>query len=168
MQFPVSCNIKLKVRSFSFKLSVFWILGLLLGTLFAAGLDFSAFSLMRRIFSFQVSIVVHLIFAVLPFLICTYAFMIHRQEIVFAVLFCKAFTFSFLAFSVCWIFGTAGWLIQPMLFMPDILLMPLLFWFGMQKGKALMRDHIICLGAAVLSVLIHYCVVLPFVAELID
>lgn len=168
MQFPVSCNVRLRIRSFPFRISIFWILGLLLGTLSSAGLDASFLSLMRRLFSYPVSIVIHLLLAVLPFLICTYAFMICRHEIVLAVLFCKAFFSSFFALSANLIFGSAGWLIQPMLLMPDFLLMPMLFWFCLQKGRDLMRYHLICLSAAVSAVLIHYYVVLPLVAELIN
>lgn len=167
MGFPISCNMRLSIRSFSFRLTAFWMFGLLLGSLFAAGLDDSFLSLMRRFFAFPVSIVIHLILAVLPFLICTYAFMIRRHEIIFAVLFCKAFSFSFLAYSAFMTFGSAGWLMQPMLQFPDLLLMPTLIWFCLRNTRSFMRDHFICLGAAVVAVLIHYFAVLPFVAELI-
>lgn len=168
MQIQIPCNLRLAVRSRTVQISVVWILGLLFGTLFAAGLDSSVFALMRRLYSVPVSIVIHLILAVLPFLICTYAFMIHRQEIILAVLFCKAFLFSVLAFSASLIYGSAGWLVQPMLQFPDLLLMPVLCWFAIRNGKSLMQDHLICIGTAISAVLIHYFVVLPFVAELIE
>jgi hypothetical protein len=112
--------------------------------------------------------VIRLILAMLPFLICTYAFVIRHDEIAFAVLFCKAFLFSAFAFSASRIFGSAGWLLLPMLHFCDLLLMPVLCWFCLRKYRALMRDHFICIGAVVFAVLIHYYVVLPFVAELID
>ena len=168
MGFPISCNFRLTVRTFLFRLIAFWTLGLLLGTLFAAGLDDSFFPLMRRFFAFPVSIVIHLILAVLPFLICTYAFMIQRKEIILAVLFCKAFSFSLLAFYAVITYGSAGWLMQPMLQFPDLLLMPVLIWFCLRNTRSFMRDHFICIGVAVAAVLIHYFAVLPFVAELIN
>ena len=168
MQIHIPSNARLIIRSFIFKLTVSWMLGLLLGTLFALGLDPSFLSLMRRLLTLPMSIVIRLILAVLPFLICTYALMLRRQEIVLAVLFCKAFSFSVLAVSVLLIFSSAGWLVFPMLLFSDLLLVPMLCWFCLQDGRSLMRDHIISLGVAVIAVLIHYFAVLPFVAELID
>lgn len=168
MQIYIPCRVRLAVRSDFFKLTVTWFLGLLLGTLFAAGLDLSFLSLMRRYFSFPVSIVIRLILAVLPFLVCTYGFMIRRQVIILAVLFCKGFSFSLLALSAYFIFGSAGWLVQPMLQFSDLMLMPVLCWFCFRNGRSLMRDHLMCVGTAVGAVLIHCCVVLPYVAELID
>ena len=168
MQIPIPCRVRLVFRSVIVQMIACWAFGLVLGTLFSAGLDSSFLSLMRRLFLCPVSIVIHLILAVLPFLICTYAFVIRRNEIVLAVLFCKAFIFSAFAFSASLIFGSAGWLILPMLQLPDFLLMPMLCWFCMRKRRVLMRDHLICIGAVIFTVLIHYFAVLPFVAELID
>lgn len=145
-----------------------WMLGLILGTLFSAGMDLSTLSWMRRCFSSSVSIVVLLIFAVLPFLISAYAVLIDRFEIVLAVLFCKGFLYAFFAFSAYLIFGSAGWLIQPMAQFSDLILMPMLIWFSACDKKNLMQDHLICIGTAVSAVLIHSFVVLPFLAELIE
>ena len=167
MQIYIPCRVRLIFRSTIFRLIFFWFLGLLLGTLFAAGLDPVSLPLMRRLFSASVSIVIHLILAVLPFLICTYGFVIRRQEIVLSMLFCKGFSYALLAVSVYRIYGSASWLLQPMLQLSDLLLMPMLFWFCLRNGRTLMRDHFICLSAAIGAVLIHCCVVLPFVAELI-
>ena len=164
----IPCNIRLTFRSVIVQMALFWGIGLLLGTLYAAGLDLTFLSLMRRFFLYPVSIVIRLILAVLPILICTYAFTIGKTEIVMAVLFCKGFLFSFLALSAYLIFGSAGWLIQPMILFSDSLLMPVLLWFCFQNGKALMRNHFVCLGAALSPVLIHYFVVLPFGVQLID
>lgn len=168
MQIYIPTRVRFTVRSVFFQMTVFWFLGLLLGTLFAAGLDPAFLSLMRRYFTFPVSIVIHLILAVLPFLICTYGFVICRKEIILAVLFCKGFSFSLLALSAYFIFGSAGWLVQPMLQFSDIMLMPVLCWFCLRNGRSLMRDHLMCVGTAIGAVLIHYFVVLPYVAELID
>ena len=158
----------LAVRSSFFKMIAVWIFGLMLGTLFAAGTDSLFLSWMLRFSSHPVSIVFSLILAVLPFLIAAYAVLIKRQEIVLAVLFCKAFVYAFLGFSAQMIYDTAGWLLQPMIQFPDLLLMPMLFWFCLRGNKALMRDHLTCLCTAIPVVLIHYFVVLPFVAQLID
>lgn len=168
MQIQIPCNVRLAVRSRIVQIAVIWTIGLLIGTLYTAGLDSSFFTLMRRFYSVPVAIVIHLILAVLPFLICTYAFTIQHWEIVLAVLFCKAFSFSVFAFSAFLIYGSVGWLVQPMLQFPDLLLMPLLCWFSIRNGKSLMRDHLVCISTAVFAVLIHYFAVLPFVAKLID
>ena len=168
MSIPFLWNTKLMFRSRSFKNAVFWVFGLLLGTLFAAGLDISFLSLMRRFFTQPVSIVILLILAVLPFLICTYAFIISRMEIMYAVLFCKAFFISLIALTAYRIFGSSGWLLQPMIQFSDILLAPVLYWFCNSKGRTWMRDHFICIGAVLITVLMHGSVVLAFVAQLID
>lgn len=149
-----------------------WFLGLMMGTLSAAGMDLSFHTWMHRAFSQPVSIVILLIAAVLPFLISAYAVWIKRHEILLGVLFCKAFGFAFLAFSASVTFGNAGWLLQPMICFPDIVLMPFLCWFCFRSNHRnesnLFHDHAICLFSAVCSVLIHYFVVLPFLAGLID
>ncbi len=149
-----------------------WLSGLTLGTLFAAGLDDSYYALMRRLAVMPVSIVLFLIWAILPFLISAYAVLIHKQTILLCLCFAKAFCFSLAAFSFQTSFGSAGWLLQPMLQFSDLALMPMLCWICLrncrQMEKTALRDHGICLCGAIAAALIGYTVTVPFAVELIN
>ena len=168
MYIRIPVRFRFALRSSYVKMISVWIFGLVLGILFAAGAEPSFLSLMRRFLSYPVSIVILLILAVLPFLISAYAVLMKRQEIVLTVLFCKAFLFAFFGLSAHLIYGSAGWLLQPMVQFPDLLLMPMLIWFCLRTERTLLKDHVTCLCTAVIAVLIHSFVVLPFLAQLID
>ncbi len=151
--------------------ALFWVLGLVLGTLFSAGPDASLLIWMRSLLTGRMSIVFMLVFAVLPFLISAYAVFIHRQEILCGVCFCKAFCLAANGVLLQSAFGSAGWLLQPMFQFSDLLLAPVFCWFflgsyGMTERDVL-RRHGICLAWVLAAVLIGYFVVMPFGADLI-
>ena len=55
MQIQIPCNVRLAVRSRIAQIAVIWTIGLLIGTLYTAGLDPSIFPLMHRLYSVPVS-----------------------------------------------------------------------------------------------------------------
>ena len=142
-------NVRLRIgHSKSLCVLLSWMLGLLFGTLIAAKIDPISFSLMRRTASSQVSIVDLFIAAAFPFLIAAYAVYINRPKVLLAVCFCKAFGFSFCAFLIIASFGTAGWLVQPLLQFTDIFLIPVFCWFCIRNlsgnKKSLIKDISVC------------------------
>ena len=149
-----------------------WVVGLLLGTVIAARIDPSSFSLMRRTASSQVSIVDRFIAAAFPFLIAAYAVYMNRPKLLLAVCFCKAFCFSFCAFIIIASFGTAGWLVQPLLQFTDICIIPVFCWFCVRnvsgKRKSWKKDALVCLIFAAITATADYWIVAPFLAKLID
>lgn len=149
---------------------VCWISGLAAGALFAVGADPSLLSLVRRAASCRVSTVVLLLTAIFPFLITAYAVYINRFSLLFLVAVLKSFTFSFLAGVIFRSFGSAGWLIQPMLQFSDTVLCSLYCWFCIRScrdpGKW-KRDLIICVIFAAVTVIVDSLLVSAFLRTLV-
>lgn len=145
-----------------------WLLGLLLGTLLAVGADASMISLMRRAANCRVSIVL-LLTAVLPFLISAYAVSIYRYSILSVLGLLKAFAYSFCGILSVRAFGSAGWLVQPMLQFTDSITTIFLCFFGIRccvDQTGFKRDLIICILVSVAAVIIDYALVSPYLLSL--
>lgn len=151
-------------------LSLVWILGLGLGAFLAAGSE-PSFAWMRLAAQQRVSIVFFWILAVFPFLIAAYAITVRRQEILLAVCFCHTFSTSYIGVFLHRMFGTAGWLIEPMFLLTQNLCLPFLCWFILRhmdgKKNTMVRDHVFCLVFALILATFQYFAVTPFLAELI-
>lgn len=148
---------------------MFWLLGLLCGTLFAVGADDSLASLMRAAASNRVSIVVLLTTAFLPFLITAYAVSINRYAIGSCLALLKGFAYSFCGCVIVRAFGSAAWLVQPMLQFTDMVTSILLCWFGIRcftRQCSLRRDLAVCILISAAAVVIDYLLVSPFLAAL--
>ena len=149
-----------------------WIIGLLTGTVLAAGADPYSFSLMRQTVSCQVSIVDLFIAAAFPFLLAAYAVFIDRPKLLLLICGCKAFSFAFCAYTAAASFGTAGWLVQPIVQFTDICMVPVLCWFCIRhitgSADSLKKDMLVCMVFAAAVASIDYLVVAPFLAKLID
>lgn len=147
-----------------------WTAGLLIGTLFAARGDNSCFSMMRPAAGCRASIVGLTVAAVLPFLLAAYAAFISRPGFLLAVCGCKAFCLGYIGCLAGNAFGSAGWLIQPLLQFTSLCTAPLLCWFCFRNlsGSAptVGRDLRICIFPAILAAGIDYTVVSPFLAKL--
>ncbi len=149
-----------------------WLLGLSLGTVLAAYADPSCFSLMRSAASCRMSIVGLVASVLLPFLFSAYAVTISRPELVLGICACKAFSFAYCGQIARMAYGTAGWLVQPLLQFTAICTLPVFCGFCLRHiagGKATARRDLgLCLGLAVLIAGVDYFVVSPFLAGLID
>lgn len=149
-----------------------WITGLVVGTVIAAGTDLSAFSLMRRALFGQVSIVNLFAAAAFPFLLAAYAVFIDRPRLLLLICGIKALCFAFCAYMTAASFGTAGWLVQPLVQFMDLCLVPVLCWFCIRHISgplnSFRKDIMVCAAAVVAAVSINYFVVSPFLAKLID
>lgn len=160
---------KFNLRKPSSQLYLGWILGLILGASLAAGSE-PSFAWMRLAAQQRVSIVFFWILAVFPFLLTAYAATVSRREILLAVCFCHTFFISYLGVSLHKVFGSAGWLLEPMLLFSELICLPVLFWFSyrhLEDKNTLFRDHIICLILALIAASIQYFTVTPFLTKLI-
>lgn len=148
------------------------LLGVLLGSLFAAGSDSYLYSLMRQGVLRPTSIVVSLILAVFPFFISAYGAWIRRKEILLWVTFLSAFIYGFFGCLLMGAFGSAGWLMQILMQLTQSISLPLLCWFSLrhfpQQRNTLALDHAICLFIVSALTVFDSFVVSPFVAELIE
>lgn len=149
-----------------------WILSLILGTLCAAFADPSLLAMMRLAASGRMSIVGVAAACFLPFLISAYAVFIDRPGLMAGVCACKAFGFAYCGGIARRAFGSAGWLVQPLLQFSSVFTLPLLCCFCLRHisggKKNAVRDLLICIGLTAALAGIDYFVVSPFLAELID
>lgn len=159
-------------HSKTLQISFCWILGLLSGTFIAAKIDTSSLSLMRWTAFGSVSIVDLFIAAVFPFLIAAYAVYINKPKLLLLLSGCKAFLFSFFAYAAWHAYGSAGWLVQPLLQFTDIFLIPVLCWFCIRHiagtANSRRKDIGICFLFIAAVVAVDYFMVAPFLAKLID
>lgn len=157
-------------RSFLFVIG--WIVGLLAGTVFAVITDVSFLPLMRKAAACRVSIIGLMCTALLPFLFAAYAVFINRFELLLTVCVCKVFSFAYCAVLAARAFGSAGWLVQPLLQFTDICTVPVLCWFSLRHIRtdtvSLRTEFSVCLFLTAAAAGLDYFVVSPFLAKLID
>lgn len=96
----------------------------------------AAAPLMRQGCAGPVSIVGLWLSSLLPFFLVS---LTHR--LIYAVCFCKSCLFCFCACTVGYGFGSGGWLVQGLVFLPDLLILPALFWYclGLLHGDGASR-----------------------------
>lgn len=153
------------------RLSVCWMVGLLLGILTAAVADSSVLPLMRLSVSTRVSIVSLFASAALPFLIAAYAVMIHNFRFLFALVFCRCFFFGFWLWLGVAAFGSAAWLVQPMLHFTDWLSLPALCLFCLRRCGGVgrwERDLTVCMIMTAVAAVVDFIAVSPYLAALFE
>lgn len=148
-----------------------WIIGLLLGAFFAAGMDDAVLSLMRLMLSAQVSIVGVFLCALLPFLFAAYAVMIERDSLLYAVLLLRGFSLGCGIWLTVRLFGSAAWLVQPLAqftgnISSAVLLLAALRWQGRPHR---VKRELICVSVFLALVSAADCfAVSAFLAALLD
>ena len=101
------------------RLPMLLLLGLILGIGLAALTDLSVLAPMRPFFSARVSIVWLSVFAAFPFLIAAFAVLIKRFDLLYLLFLIRCFGYGFTAWSILRLYGSAAWLVQPMLQFSD-------------------------------------------------
>ena len=149
-----------------------WICGLLLGIHYASRADDTYFLLMHTAATARVSITGLLAAVFLPFLFSAFAVYILRPELLLAVCFLKAASFSCCSFGLMHAFGSAGWLVRFLLQFSDCFMIPVLLWFSVRhivkSVKPVWRDFLICSLWMLIVGAFDYCIVSPFLVGLID
>lgn len=152
--------------------TIVWCAGLLLGIAVAVGSDDSAFSLMRLAARCRVSIVSILITAILPFLFSAYAVSVSKPGFLLLVCFLKAYSFGLCGYLVSAAFGSAGWLVQPLLQFTDVCTLPFLVWFFLRgssrQENTFRRDLWVCLIAAATAAITDWLIISPFLVRITD
>ncbi len=146
--------------------------GLLLGFFWTAHADPSFAALMRRASNAPVSIFGLLAATFFPFLLSAIAVYFSKSWLLYPICFFKAFCFGTCATAVAQAFGSAGWLVQPMLLFSDCCTLPLLclFWLRHVSGQRRLPGAEFLLVASLLLLIgcIDYRLVSPFLAELMN
>lgn len=148
-----------------------WLLGLVSGAVLSIFAGDPLFSMMRAAASSCVSIPGLLSATLLPLLFSAFAVYISKPWLLIPIAFGKAFLFSYLSVGVMIAFGSAGWLIWWLLMFSDSCSLPLLWWFWLkavsQPRGSLIRRTGFALAAAAVIGSVDYCIVSPFLADLI-
>jgi hypothetical protein len=148
------------------------ILGLFAGIFIAARIDPSLLVVVRRASSCRVSTVGSFLTAMLTFLIAAYAVLIHNDLLLCLISFLRGFGFGCLAWLSVRAFGTAAWLVQPLLQFSDgfVLLTYILFgiWVCRRKEQKLHWAVVLCIVIAAAVSAYDYLAVSPFLASLLE
>lgn len=153
-------------------LALCWCLGLLSGVCLVPCVSKSLFSWMRLAARSRVSIVGLLCGNFLPFLISYLIFSFSIPRLIYAVCFFRAAGYGFCALGIRLGFGTAGWLIQPLLLFSDLLTMPVLLWFWLRNLDGSIqnrrRDFVLCGIAAAFAGAADFLLAAPFLSQLLS
>ena len=118
-------------RKRPFLLTVFFLLGHLLGVWASGHTSSFLLSAMRTVVSSRVSVIGLFSSLVLPFLFSAFAVYLAQPLLLFPIAFWKAFLFSYTGSALFAYWGGAGWLIMPLLMFGSICSMPVLCWYWM-------------------------------------
>ena len=123
---------------------------------------------MRAAANGRVSIVLLLSAALMPFLITAYAVSIKQHTAVWALAFFQSFFYVLCGVLTVRSFGSAGWLVQPMLQFSDSVASILFCWFGLRcfsRGDV-RKDLTVCVFICIAAVIMDYFLVSPFLVSL--
>ena len=167
--FQASCNLQ-ECRQNLCALALCAVFSAGLGALFAGTSGDSYFLLMRMAASRPVSIVGSAVSVFIPFLVSVFIITHSKPWLVYLICGVRIFLFSSAASAIGRSFGSAGWLVRLMLQIPDLCLIPVLIWFSAVTlaGNCTKRVMICCILLAAMIGMLDYCVISPFLADLID
>lgn len=155
----------------TFYISFFWVLGLLIGFIFASYSSAQSISLMRSVALSRMSISGLLLFQILPF-ICSAIFLHHsRSFFLYITVLLKALCFSCCSCCISIAYGDAGWLTRWLLLFSDSFSVILLLWF-LLRNSADNESHLgiellFCITTLITVGCVDFGVVAPFVETLL-
>ena len=146
--------------------------GLAFGTFLAGVSDGKLLHLLRDAVAARISFAGLIVFTLAPFLLSILCLFLGYPKLLLWICFFHSFRISYISMSCYGIFGPGGWLIRLLFQFSDLVLFPVFCWFLLRNvsrhGRAVHREIIICLLAAVAVTGFDYCLVSPFLAMLID
>ena len=151
-------------------LIVFFLLGHLLGVWISGHASDFLLSAMRTVVSSRVSIMGLLSTLALPFLVSAFAVYLGQPILLFPIAFWKAFLFSYTACTFLAAWGSAGWLVTPLVMCGSVCSMPVLCWYWLRhvEGERF-RWSTFSFALAVLAIIgiMDLFVIEPFLARII-
>ena len=141
-----------------------------LGVLFSATAGNSYFLLMRGAARSSVSIVGSVLTVWIPFLVSAFLIVHSKLWLVYLICGIRIFSLASACYATHCSFGTAAWLIQGMLHFSQLCLTPVLIWLillRITRGYS-HRIVIYCIIFAAMIGMINYCLISPFLANLIE
>ena len=150
-------------------LAVFFLLGLIFGTLAAGSAGAFFLSAMRAVAGSHVSFMGLLSSLVPPFLFSAFAVYLGRPLLLVPIAFWKAFLFSYLVSGLFSAWGSAGWLITALVMSGRICALPLLWWYWLRhiRGRRF-EPGVFCLilGSLILIGILEFHLIAPFLGTI--
>lgn len=164
-----SCNLQ-ECRQNLCALALIAVMSAGLGALFAGTSGDTYILLMRMAANRPVSIVGSAVSVFLPFLVSLFIITHSKPWLVYLICGIRIFLFSSAGLALERSFASAGWLVRLLLQMPDLCLIPMLIWFSLLSlaGSCTKRVVACCILLAAAIGMLDYCVISPFLANLID
>ena len=152
-------------------LAIFWIFGLLAGSLTSRNADTMLAPTMLSAVSGSLSIFGLLTVILLPLLLTATAVFISRPGFLYPVVFLKAFLMAFTGVGLLLTLGSSGWLLRFLLMFSDMLILPPLWFLWLQIVSGRDRLALYCLLIVIFLVILagflDYSLVAPFLADLV-
>ena len=151
-------------------LASFFLLGHLLGVWFSGSASELLFSTMRMLPGSHASVIGLLSAAVLPFLFSACAVYLRQPLLLIPIAFWKAFLFSYVGYGLFRAWGSAGWLMLSLTMFSSFGSMPVLCWYWLRHIGGRPFDLGACclvLGGLLIIGIIDYCLIVPFLANII-
>lgn len=142
-----------------------WVSGILTGSILSVFLLPHLSSWMRSSPAAPVSIVGYMVVTLFPFLLSYIFHRLNKPFYILPIIYFKAFLYSFLYSLVFLSYGSAGWLVVILFYLPDIVLAIL---YSLFSAKTFLSNNISslflrsCVIAAVVICLINCCLIVPF------
>lgn len=159
-------------NGYRFFLAFVWILGLVGGVICLYPAEDSFLSLMRTFSYNRLSIVSVLALYLLPCFFTALAVCFSGFRLLYLLCFSKAFSFSYVSALVVRSFGSAGWLVWLLLLGPELLNLPLLFFFWLRAPQIDRRysfsSALLLMALGFLGCSLSYRVISPFSAFVFD
>lgn len=153
-------------------LAFFWIFGLFGGFFYFLSAAPSTASVMSGYFRIPVSIVRLLVWNLLPCVFSAAAVLLSAPWLLILICFGKAFLFAYVSLCFACTFGSAGWLIWLLVMLPDLLTLPLLYFYWLRHfscaGSAGSFSGVILFCGSIFLCSLDYRVISPFLASLFD
>lgn len=149
-------------------LALFWYLGLLCGSFYAA---VSSFFTMHSIMHGAITIGTHIAAAILPFLLSAFAIYISVPALVLPICFVKSFLIAFVSMEILHSFGAAGWVYCVLILFGNYAVLPFLYWYWLRHYSKMrpfsVKEFILLLFVVVLIALVSIYVILPLAVEFV-
>lgn len=127
---------------------------------------------MRAAVECRVSIVSLFLSLLLPLLFSVLAVYIRKPKLLLVICFLKASLFAFTSCQIMMAYSGAGWLVRLLFLFSDICMVPAHYWYWSRhvggEGLGDWSDAAACAAYAVFIGSTDYCLVAPFLAQLIS
>ncbi len=141
-------------------LSVFWLTGLFLGLHFAYETYDAVRFVLLSFFESNASILSAILVFLFPFALSVLFVLWHKYYLLLALVFCKAFCYSYCCCVTSLMFQSAAWLLRFLLFLPDTIVVAALFWFWARSyvyhKNSVGRDLLFCIIPALIAGVTSY------------